>query len=127
MRIMLNDSRFAQSGNQTERKASTSSQETAALRAATFILITTISPVASGRTATNGESDKSRDQKSGLENPLPAAAATITGIARVQARIHKVVPRSSRRCQETGPMTSTSIAPIESGNSQPMRRHSNQN
>src|SRR5439155_22886722 len=122
-----NVSRFAHSGSQIERNASTSNHEIAALTAATFILITTMSPVASGRTATKAGSDKSVDQKSGFENPLPTGAARITGIARVAMRIRRVLAGSFRMCQESGPMTTSNRAPAQSGNSEPERRHSNQN
>src|SRR6185295_15547780 len=109
---MLNGARSAQSGSQTERKVSTSNHDAAALRAATFILITTISPVAKGRTAWNGGSERLLDQKSGLEKPLPTGAARITGMAKVHPRTHKALSESFRITQERGPITRISIAPM---------------
>src|SRR5438093_1446977 len=97
---MLNGARSAQRGSQTERNPSTSNHEIAALQAATFILMTTISPVARGRTPRNAGSDKSADQKSGLEKPLPTGAARITGRAKVHPRIHKVPSDWFRITQE---------------------------
>src|SRR6185436_12715453 len=91
-RTIMSGARLAHSGSQRERNTSTSSHEMPALRAATFILVTTSSPVASGRTATKAGSDKSFDQKSALEKPLPNGNARIIGIASVQDRIHTALP-----------------------------------
>src|SRR6185503_19163274 len=122
----MSGARLAHSGSQRERNTSTSSHEMPALRAATFIFVTTSSPVASGRTATKAGSDKSFDQKSALEKPLPNGNARIIGIASVQDRIHTALPASFLRSQESGPMTRTSSAPMHDGKSRPVRRHSYQ-
>src|SRR5438046_10690297 len=122
----MNDSRFAHSGSQTERNASTSAHEIDALRAATFILIATISAVAKGRTATKTGRDKSADQKSGFENPLPTGSARTIGIARLTTRIRKVLAGPFRAFQDSGTTPTSNRTPIKSGNTKPERRHSNQ-
>src|SRR5262245_23159998 len=102
---MLNASRFAQSGSQTDRNTRTNTQEMATLSAAVLSLITTSSPAANGRTATNDGTARILDQKSGLENPLPRGRANIMGIAHVQPRSHTLALASFRKHQERGPMT----------------------
>src|SRR5262245_48445319 len=85
-RTIANVSRFAQSSSQIETNARITNQQSKVLTAATFIFVATISTDECGRTAMNGGSDRSPDQKSGLENALPSANARIIGIAIVATR-----------------------------------------
>src|SRR3954471_19938765 len=94
---------LAQPGSQREIKAMTRNQVMATLTAATFILVTTISPVASGRTARNALRERPWDQKSGLENDMPTAAARINGIATTSARVDRVAFGSFLDNHEIGP------------------------
>src|SRR3954469_3798760 len=122
----MSGARFDHSGSQSERKASTSSHEMHALRSATFIFVTIISPLANGRTATKAGSDSSFDQKSALEKPLPSGSARIMGIASVHGRIQTLLPASFLKTQESGPITRINSAPMHDGRSRPARRHSYQ-
>src|SRR5437868_4125167 len=120
-RIIIKGARSAHDGSQTERKTSTNSHDIPALKAATFILVTIISPVAKGRIATNAGSAKSLDQKSALEKPLPKGNARIIGMAKVHAKIQAALPASSLRNQESGAMTRIKSAPIQDGKRSPAR------
>src|SRR5476651_1833842 len=75
-------------------KARTSSQVTAALRAAIFNLLMTNSPEDKGRTVKNGESEKSVDQRSGLTKALPMANARMRGMASMRSSV-SIVDRGS--------------------------------
>src|SRR5215475_9548620 len=117
MRNIIKGARSAHNGSQMERNTSTNSHDIAALRAATFILITIISPLAKGRVATNAGTPRSFDQKSALEKPLPNGNARVIGIASVQIKIHAAHPGSLLRNQESGTMTSIKRAAIHAGRS----------
>src|ERR1051326_2300089 len=116
--INARESGLAQSGSHSETNASTSSHEISVLTAATFILITTISIVDSGRTAINPGTARSPDQKSGLENALPIPKARTIGVMNVAARIRRESPASCRMYQESGPTTIASKTPTNSGNTE---------
>src|SRR5262245_29943189 len=124
---MLSAVRFAQKDSQRTRNNATIDQARAALKAATFSLITTKSPVDSGRVERNGGKARWPAQKSGLENPLPIGPAKSTGAASVQPRIHNVSAVSSRRHHEMGATTTTTITAVATGRTRPACRHSYQN
>src|SRR5688500_14620543 len=105
---MVRDERSAQPGSQIERKTRSKDHESSVLRAATFNLMTTISPVANGRTEVKEGRAKSLDQKSGFEKPFPMGTARIRGVAMVQTKIHKVNWGSARVFHESGAMTVSS-------------------
>ncbi len=66
------------------------------LRAATFILLTTISPEVRGRTAKNDGTERFMNQKSGLMKPLPIANAKTIGMASILGNVSTVKPASCR-------------------------------
>src|SRR5262249_47046876 len=102
-----------------EKNMSTRNHETAALKAATFNLIMTISPLERGRTATKEGTERSVHQKSGFENPLPKGNARRMGVLKVTVRIRNVLSASFRNNHESGAMTRNSSPAMQSGNKKP--------
>src|SRR4030095_15100975 len=126
-RSMVIESRFAHKGSHSARKASTRTHEMTVVTAATLILTAIISTVDRGRTAMNPGIESSLDQKSGLENALPIAKARIKGISKLATRIRRESAPSFRKYHESGAITIASREPTKSANTNPDRRHSNQN
>src|SRR4051812_23430723 len=104
----------------------TSIHESITLAAATFIFTTTMSAADKGLTATKGGTDRSADQKSGFEKAFPTGRANTTGITKV-ANSTPVTFAESFMNHAIGPITERSRMPTRRGNTEPERRHSNQN
>src|SRR5580692_9844770 len=94
--LSLMSAQSAQKGSHNAMKLKTRIQDMATLNAATFILLTTISPEDKGRTAKNEGTERVMDQNSGLINALPTAKARTKGTARILSNVSPVNAGSRR-------------------------------
>src|SRR5687767_887688 len=126
MASRLKESTLPHEISQTARNRSTTSQEAAALTAATLTLMATRSSELRGRTATNAGTARSSDQKVGFENATPTGIARTTGAASTASRRRNVSASSPRTSHEIGMATTSTIPPTSAGSTIPDDRHSNQ-